>query len=77
MAPVMAFAIMAIPIWLTKYFFKNPLYFKIAGFGVGYYLFNIMFVLQLVSVVQLLWPIGILMLPISVWFSWWSTSLTK
>ncbi len=49
-SPFIAFAIMAVPIWLAKNYFKNTLYFKVAGFGISYYLFNIMFVLQFISV---------------------------
>ncbi len=49
-APILALAIIAVPVWLAWKNKKEPQYFRIAGFGIGYFLFNVMFVLQFISV---------------------------
>ncbi len=49
-APLLAMAIIAVPIWLAWKNKKEPQYFRIAGFGISYFLFNVMFVLQFISV---------------------------
>lgn len=53
-APLTSLLIIAVPLWLTYRSNKN--YFRVALFGLGFFLFNVLFVLQFVSVGPALMP---------------------
>ena len=50
LAPFLAIAIVTLPIYFAWKNKKHPVYFRVAGFGIGFFVFNVMFVLQFISV---------------------------